>query len=70
MRVHDLEVLAEVRQIVLLNLAGQSGDTSWRDDQSVARAIFLYLIAREVNILTKLLCVKQLCNRRMCVRKP
>lgn len=39
----DLDVLSKIGQIILLDLAGQSGDASRRHDQFVARAFPLYL---------------------------
>lgn len=45
--IQDFDVLVEIGQIILLDFASQPGDTSRGNDQSIDRAVFLYLFVKE-----------------------
>lgn len=45
--IQDFDVLVEIGQIILLDFASQSGNASRGNDQSVGRAVFLYLFVKE-----------------------
>lgn len=45
--VQNFNVLVDIGQIVLLDLASQPGDASRGNDQSVGRAVLLYLFVEE-----------------------
>lgn len=49
--VQEFNVLFDIGQIVLLDLARQPGDASRGDDQSVGQAVLLYLRWKKINIL-------------------